>query len=238
MFVDPTKMRSARDRRALTQEALAHQARVNVRTIQRAESGQPVQAETVAEIAAVLGLPVTGLVRSGPVKEQETIASEPPEGQTHVLKRVEKGELVVASLERCEMSILECSAEPTSETMPALRGTIIAIEGLMRDPWEVDNCSPLRFASLLSRLDEVVKVNTALAELDRSGMALYMGVTTEYVRVPQRSEEGKMTTSQWQSPEYVRATRFLLAEYSSERLRVPANVVWPLQVEEEEEIPF
>lgn len=51
-------MKSARDRRAMTQEALAHQARVNVRTIQRAENGEPVRHETLADIAAALGVPV------------------------------------------------------------------------------------------------------------------------------------------------------------------------------------
>jgi transcriptional regulator with XRE-family HTH domain len=237
MYIDPVKMKSARERRAMTQEALAHQARVNVRTVQRAESGQPVHAETVAEIAAVLGLPPSGIIRPGPANEPEvTAASEAEEGQTQVLKRVDRGEMIVSTLERSVMAVLGCSAEPTSETMPSLRGLIQTLEGLIKDPWGFDDCPPLRYRSLLDRLDAVAQLNSSLAEVERHGMALFMGVSSEYVKVPQGSEEHVMVTRVGQCPEYVRAVRFMIADYSAERIRVSADVVWPL--EPEEEIPF
>ena len=63
----------------MSQENLANQARVNVRTIQRAEGGLPIRAETLAEIAAVLGVPPAGLLRSGPQKETEVLEAESAE---------------------------------------------------------------------------------------------------------------------------------------------------------------
>ena len=238
MFIDPVKMKSARERRALTQEALAHQARVNVRTVQRAESGHPLHAETVAEIAAVLGLPPAGLIRPGPAKEQEVAAAEVEESQTQVLKKVDRGEMVIATLERSVMAVLGCSAEPTAETMPALRALIQSLEALIRKPWDPEDTPPLRFESLLDRLDAVANVNAGLAEVERHGMALFMGVSSEYVKVPRWSEEGLMATHVGQRPEYVRAARFMIAEYTAERLRVPADVVWPLEIEPDDDIPF
>ncbi|WP_338466364.1 helix-turn-helix domain-containing protein [Novosphingobium sp. ZN18A2] len=234
MYVDPKKMKAARDRRALTQEALASQARVNVRTIQRAESGHPIQAETLAEIAAVLGLPPSGLIVPGPVKEQEVLAAEADEGQTQVLKRVDSGEMIIATLERSLMVVLGCSAEPTAETMPALRTLIKTLERLFRDPCDVEKSPPLTFYSLLDRLDAVVALNTALADVERNGMALFMATSTAYVKVPYRGEEGYMITRTGQWPEYVTAARFMIAEYQSERIRVSKEVRWPLS---EEDIP-
>lgn len=240
MFIDPVKMKSARERRALTQEALAHQARVNVRTVQRAESGQPVHAETVAELAAVLGVPPAGIIKPGPQKEEEVRDAEADEGQTQVVKRVEKGEIVVSTLERSAMSVLSCKAEPTEQTMPALKKLIQALEPLIGNPWEVDDAPPLRFDSLLDRLEAVSELNAALSGIEKHGMALFMAISTEHVKVPHRVEEGFMATRYNQSAEYVRAARFLIADYTAERMRVPADVVWPLDPEPEpyDDVPF
>lgn len=238
MHIDPVKMKAARDRRALTQEALAHQARVNVRTIQRAESGLPVHAETVAEIAAVLGLPPIGLIRPGPIKEAEVQAGDVEEAQTQVLKRVESGETVIATLERATMAVVGCSAEPTAESMPALRNCITALEQHIVDPWDFERTTPLRFTSLLDRLEAVAALNEALSALERQGIALFMAVSSLYVKVPFGTDEGLMVTKTTQPPSYIRAARFMIADYTSERIRISADVVWPLELELPDDIPF
>lgn len=238
MYIDPQKLRSARERRAMTQEALAHQARVNVRTVQRAECGSPIRAETLADLAAVLGLPPAGLLSVGPHKEQEVVTAEADEGQTSVLKRVDSGELIVSTLERCTMSALECSAEPTPEALPVLREVIGQMETLMKSPWEFGDSSPLRFGSLIGRLEAVAALNRALADLERNGLAVFMGVTTEYAKVPVGQEEGYMVTWAGQRPQYIRAARFLIAQYTAERLRVSSDVLWPLPLELDDEPPF
>ena len=240
MHIDPKKMRSARERRALTQESLAHQARVNVRTVHRAESGLPIRAETLAEFAAVLGLPAAGLLGSRPLKEPEVIDAEAdsePDPRTS-LKRVVSAEQVIAALERATMSALECSAEPNEATMPVLKSVVGNLEALMRSPWDFDEPSPLRFCSLINRLESVAALNTALTELEREGLALFMSTSSRYVKVPRGQEEGFRATSDRQRPEYVFAVRFLIGEYVSERVRVPATVIWPLPIEDDDDIPF
>jgi transcriptional regulator with XRE-family HTH domain len=240
MHIDPQKMRSARERRALTQENLAHQARVNVRTIQRAESGLPIRAETLAELAAVLGMPPAGLVAPAPSKEPEVLDAEgDAEADVHTsLKRVTSAEQVVSALERAVMSVLECTAEPTEATMPVLRKAVTVLESLMRDPWCFDEPSPLRFSSLIDRLESVAALNGALAELEREGLTLFMATSSQYVKVPRGQEEGHMATHTRQQPQYAFAARFLIGEYQSERVRASSRVLWPLEIEYDDEVPF
>jgi transcriptional regulator with XRE-family HTH domain len=242
VYIDPKKMKSARERRAMTQENLAHQARVNVRTIQRDETGLPIRAETLAEIAAVLGMPPAGLLGTPPTKEPEVIDAEAEaeveaEVQTS-LKRVTSGDQVIRALERASMSALECSCEPTDTNMPVLRKAVASIEALMRDPWSFDEMPPLRFKSLIDRLESVAALNTALAELEREGFALFMATSSQYVIVPYGTDEGIMVTGYKQDPRYVFAARFLIAEYVSERVRVSPQVNWPLKVEVDDDVPF
>jgi transcriptional regulator with XRE-family HTH domain len=239
MYIDPIKMKSARERHALTQENLAHQSRVNVRTIQRAESGYPIRSETLQDIAAVLGMPPAGLMRRGPVKEDEVFSTDLVEssGPTHVLKRVESGEFIVSTLERSVMSVLGCTAEPNAETMPALTELITQLERIISNPWDEHEPNPLRFSSLLDRLAAVASLNSALAAIEKQGMALYMAASTEYVKVPRRTDEG-MATFRTQCPEYATAVRFMISEYSAERLRLPADVIWPLEIEDDVDVPF
>jgi transcriptional regulator with XRE-family HTH domain len=238
VYIDPKKMKSARERRALTQENLAHQARVNVRTIQRAETGLPIRAETLAEIAAVLGMPPAGLLGIPPLKEPEVIDAEAEteaEVQTS-LKRVTSGDQVIRGLERAAMSVLECSSEPNEVNMPVLKKVITQLESLIRDPWCFDSQPPLRFKSLIDRLESVAALNSALAELEREGFALFMATSSQYVIVPRGQEEGYMATNYRQQPEYVFAARFLIAEYVSERIRVSPQVNWPLEIADD--VPF
>lgn len=238
MRIDVEKMKSLRERQGLTQEALAHRARINVRTVQRAEKGEPLRAETLQDIAAVLGLTVSAIQSEGPQKEPEVQEAEDAQN-TQVLKRCDGGEVVVSALERATMSHLGCTAEPTEENMPALRAIIQQIEKLMLSPFDDDweALPPLRFSSLLDRLETVAALNKALGALEKDGMALYLTTSTKYVKVPYRVDEGFMATHSSQEPEYIQAVRFHIAEYIGERLRLPDNVSWILP-DEDDDIPF
>lgn len=237
MYIDPQKMRSARERRALTQESLAYQARVNVRTIQRAESGLPISAETLAEIAAVLGMPPVGLLRR-PEKEPEVAEAESGADTYTYLKRVTSGEQVVRTLERAMMTVVECSAEPNDSNLPILKKVIGQLEDLIRHPCDPDRYPPLTFPSLIYRLESVAALNSALIDIEKEGLALFMGTSSQFVKVPRMQEEGFMATSHRQRPQFVFAVRFLVAEYSSERVRVSSDVLWPLEIEEIDDVPF
>jgi len=239
MIVDSEKMKAARDRKALTQEALAHQARVNVRTIQRAENGSPIRHETVADIAAVLGMPVAGLIGKAKLAEP-AVAEGAWEMPMQVLKRVESGEAVIADLERSVMSSLACSAEPTPDNMPVLRSAVKLLESLQRSPWSETSSSPLSFASLLDRLEAVANLNACLSELEGAGLALYVATSTERVRVPWMTDMGLRSFDD-DPPYYRRALRMQIAEYNADRIRLPSWVRWPLETvatDDDDEVPF
>ena len=243
MMIDGMKVKSARDRRALTQEALAHQARVNVRTIQRAECGEPIRHETLADIAAALGIPPAALLRSEATYEADG-EQELDTTKTQVLKRAERGDTVIALLERAVMAVIDCTADPTETNMPSLKAAITALEAHIGNVWDENNRLPLRFDSLLTKLEATVALNSVLVELERAGLALYCAASTELVKVPQMHEEG-LAISYGQRPRYATAARFVIANYENERLRVRADVIWPLQIEPEpepevldDELPF
>jgi|LakMenEpi03Aug12_release.lakeMendotaPanAssembly.Ray.scaffolds.fasta_scaffold572654_1 transcriptional regulator with XRE-family HTH domain len=241
LIVDAQKMKSARARRALTQEALAHQARVNVRTIQRAENGGPLRHETLADIAAVLGMPPAGLIRPYPVQESEVIAAvaaAQDDTVGDVLRRVESAESIVQALERAIMSELSCAANPTPENMPTLREAIRHIESLMRDPWHPGDTAPLRFNSIITRLEAIAAFNGHLAALEREGLALYLGTISVFVKVPHWTDEG-LAVSIYTEPEYQSAVRLHIAEYASERVRLPHYQNWRLDIcDDDEDVPF
>ncbi len=238
MIIDAVKMRSARDRRAMTQEMLARQARVNVRTIQRAENGEPIRHDTLADIAAVLGLPPAGLVKGElEVEAANDVDGENETSQQQVLKRAESAEVVIGLLERSVMAVLDCKAAPTETNMPVLRTIIEEMEDLGGNPWDVERALPLRFKSLLGKLEKIAALNNALTALERAGLALYSAASTVFVKVPYYTDEGMVVTSR-QRPKYVSAVRFVIAPYESERIRLSTDVVWPLDLELDDEVPF
>tara|TARA_R110000782_G_scaffold138087_6_gene230669 strand:- start:7723 stop:8262 length:540 start_codon:yes stop_codon:yes gene_type:complete len=162
--------------------------------------------------------------------------------QIQVLKRVEKADMIISLLERAVMSVIDCNADPTEKNMPALKATITALEGHIGHVWDENNHLPLRFVSLLTKLEATVALNTNLMELERAGLALYCAASTVYLRVPEMCEEG-LAISYRQKPRYATAARFMIAHYDNERIRVRADVVWPLPLEPEsdqdvDEVPF
>ena len=112
----------------------------------------------------------------------------------------------------------------------------MTLEGLLRSPWDAMEPPPLRFDSLLQRLETVASLNDQLSALERVGLALYSAASTHFVKVPYYTDEG-MTTGSRQSAEYATGARLMIAEFESDRLRITADAVWPLG-EELDQVPF
>lgn len=185
----------------------------------------------------MLGVPPAGLLRVDVANDTDA-EPEPESSQTQVLKRVDRADMVIGLLERAVMAVIDCTADPTEKNMPPLKATITALEGHFGNVWDVTNSLPLRFDSLLRKLEATVALTGNLMELERAGLALYCAASTEYVKVPELTEEG-LAISYRQKPRYVTAARFVIADYESERLRVSADVVWPLELEAPpDDVPF
>ncbi len=65
--IDPKTLKLLRERRLYSQEEFAIAAGMSVRTVQRAEMGMPVSAETLKSFAAVLEVPTTRLLAPKPL---------------------------------------------------------------------------------------------------------------------------------------------------------------------------
>ncbi len=67
--IDPKTLKFLREHRLYSQEEFATAAGMSVRTVQRAEMGAPVSAETLKSIAAVLEVPATQLLAPKPLRK-------------------------------------------------------------------------------------------------------------------------------------------------------------------------
>ncbi|MBX9643063.1 MAG: helix-turn-helix transcriptional regulator [Novosphingobium sp.] len=235
MQINKHQLQTVREGCALTQEGLAHKARVSVRTVQRAESGLPIRPETLADIAAVLGVSPQSLIEHafaedgvGPDSDSQIAA----DGRGQLLKRTESAEYVVTLLERSTMACLQCQCEPSDDNIEALRSTVGAIEGLMRDPWDDQAPPPLRFKSQIDRLDALVLLAGSLQQLKSAGLALYAAASSELVKVPSDDDLGMRVRAD-QQPEHICAARFMIARDSGERVRSCVDVTWPLAPEQD-----
>jgi transcriptional regulator with XRE-family HTH domain len=245
MKCNVTTLRAARGRRALTQEMLAAQARIDVRTVQRAEAGEPLRQETIADLAAVLGVPSTALVV---LDDRGGSPGEPPQigqiwGTGLILKRVSSGRDAITTLETSELVQLECEVDPTDENLGTLTEAVRFIESLIVDPWNWDDPPCLQFSSLVDRLQAISNFNGHLVALEGAGLALYSGSTIERALVPRRNSDGEIYVRDGQPPVIVRATRLLIAEYGSERVTVQRATKWPLEIvssddDDDSDVPF
>lgn len=232
MKCDVMKMRAARDRRALTQDKLAVEARVDVRTVQRAEAGSPLRQETIADLAAVLGLPVNDLIAKGPEGKVDGAPVQLGDifGPGMVLKRATSGRQVIELLEQSALAKLECEADPTEGNLELLKSSIQLMEGMLPNPWDCDRAGPLNFTSQVDRVEKIAAVNKALVELERAGLALFYGSAWESAMMPSTGEFRGMEVYRGQPSSFVQAARLVLSNYMSERITVQRATRWGVEI--------
>lgn len=236
---DPIKLRSLREQLAITQEKLAHLSNVERRTVQRAESGQPISLETLADLAAALRVSPDELRLQ---QDQPKLLSEAT-GNVVTLRPATTGRGVTEVLERAAIARLDCDVEPTLEIMPTLRAVILAIEAIMPgDPWDSDSTMYRRKAgeSLVDKLEMQAALTGHLQALRDAQLTLFIGGSMELVRMPQFGDEGPYTTAR-QLYESVWAARLLIAPSGPDRLVVSAKVKWPVEVSADgpiDDVPF
>lgn len=76
--IDPARLRALREARAWSQEQLADIAGLNVRTVQRAESGHPASPETRMALASAFGVEPAGLAAMPAVPDVGAAAGDGP----------------------------------------------------------------------------------------------------------------------------------------------------------------
>lgn len=209
---------SLREAKGLTQEDVASKSKLDVRTIQRAEAGQPIGAETLAQIAATLGVPNDDL-RSG--NDQE--GAQPSNPEVCVLHALRSPLELLAALKSHQEADIECVTETTSkgrgEAVLALLDAIEpAIPTLTPD---VNEPVPSGLEQLRRKIGLEQKLNVIFQRMKESGIQLFAGTFTDMQRIPHYDfDEGFWSTSLRSQPQPVAILVMRIANVDQQRLVV------------------
>lgn len=211
----------------MTQARLADASEVNIRTIQRAEGGAPVTAETIAALAGTMNIPATDLLMDTAEATGHTLE------KALTLKKVSSGRALVEHLHATRMCHIDCDVEPTPDNLPALKSVIELIEASIPDPLDEDKLVWPPRASLVRTLELVAGLNGLMTQLSDLGLAIFAARRVEWAIVPwYDGEEGHLCTRHNQSPEQILTLRLLISHGTTERITVDVGVQWPIDVVE------
>ena len=219
MRFDPDKLTRQRVQLGFSQETLATISNVSVRTVQRAERGEVLRRENMADIAAALKVPPHALLM--PEEDQEIAGSE---GDRLTLRRASSGREIFDLIDASGLCKIECNVDPTPDKLPALREAIAVIEPWIPDPWEDRPAF-----SLVQRLETIAALDAAMTRLGELGLGIYVGRRVELAVMPQEFDEG-WDVRRNQQPEPVSAGRILIADSAAEKRFVDAQTAWPVKV--------
>jgi transcriptional regulator with XRE-family HTH domain len=212
----------------MTQEKLAAEAKVDIRTVQRAEAGEHLRHDTIADLAAVLGLPVSSLIDTTPDNDNSA-AQDISVGLGLALKRTQSAREIIELLEGSHLAKLECDADPTAENINILTEVIELIEKMLPHPWSEGTGETLSFPSLVDRLKAIANMDRSLESLERAGLGLFTGSAWVNAIMPRWTEEG-LATRTGQLPDNVRATRMLISPRANDKAVVNAATKWPVEI--------
>jgi transcriptional regulator with XRE-family HTH domain len=221
MRFDPEKLIRQRQALGYSQETLATLSNVSVRTIQRAETGETLRRENMADIAAALRVSMHALAPDGgePASASDTIT----------LRRAASAREIIDLIEESRLAKLECDADPTPDKLPILREAIALLEPRIPDPWQ----DRPAFRSLVQRLETIAELDRVMTKLAEAGLAIFVGRRFEQAVMPISFDEGYDTRRNQQS-ETVAAARVLIAPATADKRTVSAAVDWPVEVMREE----
>jgi transcriptional regulator with XRE-family HTH domain len=225
----------------MTQEKLAAMCKVNQRTVQRAERSESLQLDTLASLAATLGVTV-GELTSTDGDRDLTDQPEASESNAAVLRRITSGKALIDLICGSFSAKLYCAAEPTEENIDALTDMVERIEKLIPNPWE----TPMEAENLTlaQRLREAHAITARLAELEKFGIAVFAGTYTARAQVPHYDvDEGHMYTRMNQKFEPVTVCRVSINPVGVERVIVAVSDEWHDQAPSpppqlDDDIPF
>ena len=224
MRFDPDKLVRQRQALGYSQETVAALAKVGVRTVQRAEAGDPLKRDNMADIAAALKLPLHALL-AAEEEEEGGASGGVGAGELVTLRRAASARELFELIDESRLCRLDCDVDPTPETLPALAAAIETIEPWLPDPWE----DRPRFPSLVARLETIARLDAAMARLSEIGLALFIGRRVELAVMPIAFDEG-YSTRRNQRPERVTTGRILIGQATPETRSVAAAVDWPVEV--------
>ena len=233
MKLDPLKLRNQRERLGYSQQNVADKSNVALRTVQRAECGEPMHHESAAQIAATLQMTPHSLSLSNFVEPTA------PLGKTITLRQATSGGFVIDTLDQTVLCKIECDVEPTAENLDLLKAVATLLETNMPEPLNQEKLPWPPTRTLADRLDLIANLNESLRALAALGIKLFVAVTWLDVFLPEFDyyERGFF----WKDDKKAtgcRAVRIIISDQSSEKMVRPASIKWPLDIEDNDEAPF
>jgi DNA-binding XRE family transcriptional regulator len=216
MQPDPDRLKRLRQERALSQEALAANCGLSRKTLQRMETGADVRPETLAFVAAALGVAVTDF--SAP-SDGRTPRDDAAENQLP-LRRICSGKHVLNQLALTDVGRVECDVDADGDNIELLTALIGRLQGLVRPGWDVPRPDAADLP-LLDRLRMTAALNDELHALGAQGISLYMG---HYYRFPMTAQASARTAEAERKP--IVLTRIYIARSDRERMQVRIDQEW------------
>lgn len=205
-----------REAKGLTQEQVAAMSKLDVRTVQRAEAGTAIGLETLAQIAATLGVPNDELLVN---KESEAEAT--PNVDFCVLHAVQAPLHVISLLSSHQDADLECIAETTGKGRAD--GVLAFLDAIEK---HLPTLTPDVHEPLPTVADRVrrkvaleQKLSAAMQSMKAAGLGLYAGTFTDVIRIPHYDDEmGFWAVSLRSRPQPVSILVLRVAEAGQQRL--------------------
>lgn len=195
----------------MTQEGLAFRCELSRKTVQRLERGEDVRADTVALVAAALGLSVDDLARADgrPAAREERL----------ILRRARSGTRIFETLAKTYAGRITCDVEATGATLGPLTDLVCALQSLVSEQWGRGPKIPADLP-LAERLRAIAALNDALRSLEAHGIGCFLGHYYRYVVDTGRSEPASARS------EPLVLSRIHLTRLGREALWAPVEEAW------------
>lgn len=218
-------------RTALTwsQDQLAKNSNLNLRTIQRAENGESIAIETAAEIASALNVRVQQLAADDTTVD---------DADHVVLHRTMSGRQVVEGLFGAHKHIFEYDVDPTPDTVETLASFIERLEQLTPYP---ENPHDAFGNDLSKRIRFTAEIAGKMAELAKQGLGVFYGEYTVLEKRPRYDmDEGCWYTRNNQVAEPLTAAVVLVSATPEMKIfrQAPDRWVEPDLEDIDSDIPF
>lgn len=191
MTPSPEKIVELRNKVAMNQAALAGAAKVSVRTVQRAEAGEPIELQTAQQIATALGVQASAILLAETVEGPEPgdAASSAPDGNMSVaLRPATTARALLDAATRCDECRLDHEVDVSGDALQAAIQFCEALEPtlpvLCPEQTDFSGVSDNPARRMIARLQLEARLNDALLSLKELGIGAYAGTYMDLIKRP------------------------------------------------------
>jgi len=209
-----------RESLGMTQDMLAAKSNVAHRTVQRAEAGEPIATETLAQLAATLGVTQAELV-----ERDKGLVDDEDLSMTLVLQPVRVPKEITDLFRDCEDATVDCLVDTSGKgnKSAAVIEFLDAIEGRLPTLTpEIDlsqTVGPSQSQTLKDRIALEQRLAAAMEKLKSEGLQVYGGRYIRMIVVPRYDvDEGCWFTRNGQAPSPVKTAALRISTTGKDRL--------------------